>query len=85
MHNVNQKCTFICNLPHNVQYNIIGMYIKLFVHNPNFLLVIQMKLTVINISICIVILNNNCLFTALHQVGKLVVACRWSAVYSTEP
>ena len=24
-------------------------------------------------------------FTALPQVGKLVVACRWSAVYSTEP
>ena len=24
-------------------------------------------------------------FTALPQVGKLVVACRWSPVYSTEP
>ena len=24
-------------------------------------------------------------FMALSQVGKLVVACRWSAVYSTEP
>ena len=24
-------------------------------------------------------------FTALPQVGKLVVACPWSAVYSTEP
>ena len=24
-------------------------------------------------------------FLALPQVGKLVVACRWSAVYSTEP
>ena len=24
-------------------------------------------------------------FTALPQVAKLVVACRWSAVYSTEP
>ena len=24
-------------------------------------------------------------FPALPQVGKLVVACRWSAVYSTEP
>ena len=24
-------------------------------------------------------------FTALSQVGKLVVACRWSADYSTEP
>ena len=23
-------------------------------------------------------------FKALPQVGKLVVACRWSAVYSTE-
>ena len=25
------------------------------------------------------------LFPARPQVGKLVVACRWSAVYSTEP
>ena len=25
------------------------------------------------------------LFPAWPQVGKLVVACRWSAVYSTEP
>ena len=25
------------------------------------------------------------LFLARPQVGKLVVACRWSAVYSTEP
>ena len=24
-------------------------------------------------------------FPALPQVGKLVVACRWSTVYSTEP
>ena len=24
-------------------------------------------------------------FTALPQVGKLVVACHWSAIYSTEP
>ena len=24
-------------------------------------------------------------FLAWPQVGKLVVACRWSAVYSTEP
>ena len=24
-------------------------------------------------------------FSALPRVGKLVVACRWSAVYSTEP
>ena len=24
-------------------------------------------------------------FLARPQVGKLVVACRWSAVYSTEP
>ena len=24
-------------------------------------------------------------FMALPQVGKLVVACHWSAVYSTEP
>ena len=24
-------------------------------------------------------------FTAQAQVGKLVVACHWSAVYSTEP
>ena len=24
-------------------------------------------------------------FMALPQVGKLVVACRWLAVYSTEP
>ena len=24
-------------------------------------------------------------FPARSQVGKLVVACRWSAVYSTEP
>ena len=24
-------------------------------------------------------------FPARPQVGKLVVACRWSAVYSTEP
>ena len=24
-------------------------------------------------------------FTALPQVGKLVVACHWAAVYSTEP
>ena len=24
-------------------------------------------------------------FPARRQVGKLVVACRWSAVYSTEP
>ena len=24
-------------------------------------------------------------FPALPQVGKLVVACRWAAVYSTEP
>ena len=24
-------------------------------------------------------------FPAWPQVGKLVVACRWSAVYSTEP
>ena len=24
-------------------------------------------------------------FTALPQVGKLVVACHWLAVYSTEP
>ena len=24
-------------------------------------------------------------FTALPQVGKLVVACHWSAVYNTEP
>ena len=24
-------------------------------------------------------------FPAQPQVGKLVVACRWSAVYSTEP
>ena len=24
-------------------------------------------------------------FTALPQVGKLVVSCRWLAVYSTEP
>ena len=24
-------------------------------------------------------------FTALAQVGKLVFACRWSAVYNTEP
>ena len=24
-------------------------------------------------------------FLARAQVGKLVVACRWSAVYSTEP
>ena len=24
-------------------------------------------------------------FSAQPQVGKLVVACRWSAVYSTEP
>ena len=24
-------------------------------------------------------------FMALSQVGKLVVACRWLAVYSTEP
>ena len=24
-------------------------------------------------------------FTAWPQVGKLVVACHWSAVYSTEP
>ena len=24
-------------------------------------------------------------FPALPQVGKLVIACRWSAVYSTEP
>ena len=24
-------------------------------------------------------------FTALPQVGKLVVACRWLTVYSTEP
>ena len=24
-------------------------------------------------------------FTSLPQVGKLVVACHWSAVYSTEP
>ena len=24
-------------------------------------------------------------FTALPQVGNLVVACHWSAVYSTEP
>ena len=24
-------------------------------------------------------------FPARPQVGKLVVACRWSAIYSTEP
>ena len=24
-------------------------------------------------------------FPALPQLGKLLVACRWSAVYSTEP
>ena len=24
-------------------------------------------------------------FPALPQVGKLLVACRWSAIYSTEP
>ena len=31
------------------------------------------------------VLFSETIFTALPQVGKLVVTCRWSAVYSTEP